>query len=116
MANEMTYAKMMEIAVAAMKQINAPAEAIEKGEKHLEMLSKPRKSSGTSKTVLENQALARKVYEILPDGEAVDYKWIVQRVGFIDSSQKCVAVSVQAKKLGLWEKVKEGRKTVYQKL
>ncbi len=114
----MTNVEMMKIAVQAMIEVGAPEEAIEKGKRHLEVLSKPRTKTPGAETPRhrENVQFAKRVYEMLPD-EPVGGEWFDRLVGFIPSSQRRTSVAKVAKEdLGLWESFKDGRKTMYRKM
>lgn len=89
----LTNAVMMEFAIDALKEVEAPAEVITKAEQHLVTLTK--KSSAPkveSKAAKENATLAHQVAMVMPEGEAVLTSWIMSHVDGIMTPQKCTKV------------------------
>jgi len=79
-------------------------------------LTKPRAASTSkSKTALENEATARKLYEITPAGTVFDSKFVMEHTMAM-TPQKVVGIMKVGIALGLFEKFKEGKQTVYRKL
>ena len=109
-----TNVQMMTEAITALKAVNAPTEVIEKAERHLAVLSKPRNGSPSVKR-LENERLAHEIFKILPN-EPVSNKWIQEHAKGVMTSQKAVAISKVAQELNLWQRVQIGKKIMYQKM
>ena len=108
---------MMTEAVKALREVGANEEIIAKAERHLAVMTKPRaKNGGVSAKRLENERLAREIFNVLPNSEPVTAKWISEHVNFVGTSQKVVAIAKVATELGLWERVQAGKKIMYQKM
>lgn len=112
-----TNSLMMEYAVAALKEMEAPEEIIKKAEMHLAQLSKKSSAPKTeSRAAKENAALAAKVLSIMPEGETLLSTEIMDKVPSIMTTQKCTKVMQVLIKAGKVEKVSnaKGRYTGYQ--
>ena len=105
-----TNALMMEYAVRALEQTNAPAEIIAKAEAHLAQLcKKPTAPKGESRAAKENNTLAARVLQWMPSDHPVLTSEIMKHVNGIMTSQKCtkvMAVLISAGKVEKVEKVK----------
>lgn len=112
-----TNALMMEFAVNALRETDAPSEIVDKAIAHLAQLTK--KPSGTragSPAAKENAMLAARVLEWMPKGTAVTTADIIEHVNGIMTSQKCtkvMAILLNAGKVNRLEKV-EGRYIGYE--
>ena len=112
-----TNSLMMEYAVAALKETEAPEEVIKKAEMHLAQLSKKSSAPKTeSRAAKENAVLASKVLSVMPEGEPLLSSDIMDKVPQIMTTQKCTKVMQVLIKAGKVEKVAnaKGRYTGYQ--
>lgn len=104
-----TNALMMEYAVHALEQTNAPAEIIAKAEAHLAQLcKKPTAPKGESRAAKENNTLAARVLQWMPSDHPVLTSEIMKHVNGIMTSQKCTKVMevlIKAGKVRRVEKV-----------
>ena len=104
-----TNALMMEYAVRALEQTNAPAEIIAKAEAHLAQLcKKPTAPKGESRAAKENNTLAARVLQWMPSDHPVLTSEIMKHVNGIMTSQKCrkvMEVLIKAGKVRRVEKV-----------
>lgn len=104
-----TNALMMEYAVRALEQTNAPAEIIAKAEAHLAQLcKKPTAPKGESRAAKENNTLAARVLQWMPSDHPVLTSEIMKHVNGIMTSQKCTKVMevlIKAGKVRRVEKV-----------
>lgn len=81
-------------------------------QKMLDSISKPRKAT-VSKARIANEALARKIAELLPS-EGLGSKAITELgIPEVMSTQKAAAVMRVAEELNLVEKVKDGKSITY---
>lgn len=104
-----TNALMMECAVHALEQTNAPAEIIAKAKAHLAQLSKkPTAPKGESRAAKENNTFAARVLQWMPSDRPVLTSEIMEHVSGIMTSQKCTKVMevlIKAGKVRRVEKV-----------
>lgn len=108
MTNKMTRVQALEVAVACVDN----AEAREVLAHMAEQLRKPKAKTATvSKTRLENEAVVRKLYDIAPD-TGFDSKFVMERTTAM-TPQKVVGIMRVGIELGLFEKFKDGKRTVY---
>lgn len=111
-----TNALMMEYAIEALKQTEAPEEVVAKATAHLAQLTKKSTTPKTeSRAAKENKALAIKVLEYMPIGETVLASDVMQHVNGIMTSQKCAKVMEVLIESGKVERVAKakGRYTGY---
>ena len=88
-----TNALMMEYAVNALEQTNAPAEIVDKAKAHLAQLGKkPAAPKGESRAAKENKMLAARVLAWMPSDRPVLTSEIMEHVSGIMTSQKCTKV------------------------
>lgn len=96
---------------------NGYAGSTEKLEKVYKQWTAPRvKSNEPSKTSVENARLAKEVYAILPDGVAVEGKWIIENVSGIMTPQKLTHVVSPLVNGGKIRKDKVGKIMTYTKI
>lgn len=107
---KMTRAQALTAAIAYAEQ-NDNAECVDVLNKMLASITKPRKS-GTSKTRILNENLARKVYDMVK-GSTTAKDVVALNIAGIPSSQKASAVMDVAVDLGLFSKAKDGKRFVY---
>lgn len=114
---KMTRATAIALAIAAFEDSNVPTEveALEVLRKMYEQLTKPKAAStAKSKTALENEGTARQLYALAPEG-TFDSKYVMEHTTAM-TPQKVVGIMRVGIALGLFEKLKEGKKTVYRKI
>lgn len=88
-----TNALMMEYAVQALEQTNAPSEILDKAKAHLAQLSKKSTPTKTeSRAAKENKILAAKVLQWMPSDRPVLTSEIMEHVNGIMTPQKCTKV------------------------
>ena len=88
-----TNALMMEFAVRALEETNAPAEIVDKAKAHLAQLGKKSMTPKTeSRAAKENKVLAGRVLEWMPSDHPVLTSEIMEHVNGIMTSQKCTKV------------------------
>lgn len=90
----LTNAIMMDFAIKALRETDAPDAVITKAEQHLAQITKKTASTEKiiSKAALENERLAHEVAKVMPEGEVVLTSWIMEHVHGIMTPQKCVKV------------------------
>ena len=90
----LTNAIMMDFAIKALRETDAPDAVIAKAEQHLAQITKKTASTEQviSKAALENERLAHEVAKVMPEGEVVLTSWIMEHVNGIMTPQKCVKV------------------------
>ena len=112
-----TNALMMEFAVRALEETDAPVEIVDKAKAHLAQIAKkPAAAKGESRAAKENKALAAKVLQWMPSDHPVLTSEIMEHVSGIMTSQKCTKVMevlITAGKARRGEKVK-GRYVGYE--
>lgn len=105
-----TNALMMEFAIRALEETNAPAEIVDKAKAHLAQLGKKSAAPKTeSRAAKENKILAVRVLEWMPGDRPVLTSEIMEHVNGIMTSQKCtkvMSVLIDAGKVRRVEKVK----------
>lgn len=105
-----TNALMMEFAVRALEETNAPAEIVDKARSHYEQLTKKSTTPKTeSRAAKENKILAARVLQWMPSDHPVLTSEIMEHVSGIMTSQKCTKVMevlIAAGKARRVEKVK----------
>lgn len=112
-----TNALMMEFAVRALEETNAPAEIVDKARSHYEQLTKKSTAPKTeSRAAKENKALAVRVLQWMPSDHPVLTSEIMEHVNGIMTPQKCtkvMSVLIESGKVRKVEKVK-GRYVGYE--
>ena len=112
-----TNALMMEFAVRALEETNAPAEIVDKARSHYEQLTKKSTTPKTeSRAAKENKALAVRVLQWMPSDHPVLTSEIMEHVNGIMTPQKCtkvMSVLIESGKVSKDEKVK-GRYVGYE--
>ena len=105
-----TNALMMEFAVRALEEVNAPKEIVDKAKAHRAQLTKKSDApKGESRAAKENKALAARVLQWMPADHPVLTSEIMEHVNGIMTSQKCTKVMevlIAAGKVRRVEKVK----------
>lgn len=105
-----TNALMMEFAIRALEEVDAPAEIIDKAKAHYDQLTKKSIAPKTeSRAAKENKVLAGRVLEWMPDGRPVLTSEIMEHVNGIMTPQKCtkvMGVLIEAGRVKKVEKVK----------
>ena len=105
-----TNALMMEFAVRALEEVNAPKEIVDKAKAHRAQLTKKSDApKGESRAAKENKALAARVLQWMPADHPVLTSEIMEHVNGIMTSQKCTKVMevlIAAGKARRVEKVK----------
>lgn len=105
-----TNALMMEFAVRALEETDAPAEIVEKAKGHLAQLSKKSTAPKTeSRAAKENKILAARVLQWMPSDRPVLTSEIMEHVNGIMTPQKCTKVMevlISADRVRRVEKVK----------
>lgn len=108
---KMTNREALDAAIEELRG-NAEPALIEKLEKMLAAMSKPKKKSeGPSKTKLENQRLAQAVADTMPEETPVTLKWVTEFVTGIMTSQKARYVMEEGVALGLFERIEPDKKS-----
>jgi formaldehyde-activating enzyme involved in methanogenesis len=110
---KMTRAQALTAAIAYAEQ-DGNAECVDVLKKMLTSITKPRKAT-TSKTRIQNENLARKVYDAV-EGAVTSKDVAALGIAGIPSSQKATAVMNVAVDLGLFSKAKDGKCLVYTKV
>ena len=88
-----TNALMMEFAIRALEEVDAPAEIVDKAKAHLAQLGKkPTAPKGESRAAKENKMLAARVLAWMPSDRPVLTSEIMEHVSGIMTSQKCTKV------------------------
>ena len=88
-----TNALMMEYAVHALEETDAPKEIVDKAKAHLAQLAKkPTTPKGESRAAKENKVLAARVLQWMPSDRPVLTSEILEHVNGIMTSQKCTKV------------------------
>jgi trans-aconitate methyltransferase len=112
-----TNALMMEFAVRALEETDAPAEIVDKAKAHLAQLGKKSTAPKTeSRAAKENKALAVRVLQWMPSDHPVLTSEIMEHVNGIMTPQKCtkvMSVLIESGKVRKVEKVK-GRYVGYE--
>ena len=112
-----TNALMMEFAVRALEETNAPADIVDKARSHYEQLTKKSTAPKTeSRAAKENKALAVRVLQWMPSDHPVLTSEIMEHVNGIMTPQKCtkvMSVLIESGKVRKVEKVK-GRYVGYE--
>ena len=112
-----TNALMMEFAVRALEETNAPAEIVDKARSHYEQLTKKSTAPKTeSRAAKENKTLAVRVLQWMPSDHPVLTSEIMEHVNGIMTPQKCtkvMSVLIESGKVRKVEKVK-GRYVGYE--
>lgn len=105
-----TNALMMEYAVRALKETDAPTEIVDKAKAHLAQLGKKSTApKGESRAAKENKELAARVLQWMPSDHPVLTSEIMEHVNGIMTPQKCTKVMevlITAGKARRVEKVK----------
>ena len=110
---KMTRAQALTAAIAYAEQ-DGNAECVDVLNKMLTSITKPRKAT-TSKTRIQNENLARKVYDMV-EGSVTSKDVAALGIAGISSSQKATAVMNVAADLGLFSKAKDSKRLVYTKV
>lgn len=110
----LTNALMMEFAISALREIDAPAEVVEKAIAHYAALTKKSDTpKAESKVAKDNKVLASKVYKVMPVGEPVTTSWVMQHVHDIMTVSKCSQIMAILIKDEVVTKGKDGRHVTY---